>query len=86
MTEAHTPSHGYDGAADYVIRIRGHLDVRWAAWFEGLTIAQDEDGSTRIEGAIADQAALHGVLHKVRDLGLSLISVTPLEPQELRRP
>jgi len=64
----------------YEIRVRGHLDVRWAAWFDGLAIARRSDGTTTIEGPVADQAALHGLLQKVRDLGLPLISVNHAAP------
>ena len=60
----------------YEIRIRGHLEPRWASWFDGLTLTQDPDGTTVIRGEVADQAALHGVLQKVRDIGLPLVSVT----------
>ena len=62
----------------YEIRIKGHLDARWAAWFDGMSLTRDQNGTTVIHGAIADQAALHGVLQKIRDLGLELVSVTPL--------
>ena len=60
----------------YEIRVQGHLDRRWSAWFDGMTLVADDDGSTLISGQIADQAALHGLIQKVRDLGLTLISVT----------
>lgn len=60
----------------YEIRIKGHLDNHWADWFDGLTITQDPNGETRLTGPVTDQAALHGLLRKVRDLGLPLISVT----------
>lgn len=59
----------------YEIRIKGHLDQRWADWFEGLTITLENNGDTRLTGPVVDQAALHGLLKKVRDLGLPLISV-----------
>jgi len=61
---------------NYEIRVRGLLDVRWAAWFDGMQVAPEGDGTTLIYGPLADQAALHGLLARVRDLGLSLISVT----------
>jgi hypothetical protein len=64
----------------YEIRIKGHFDKRWAAWFEGLTITLEEDGDTLLTGPVIDQAALHGLLKKVRDLGLPLVSVNPVEP------
>ena len=65
----------------YEIRIKGHLDARWAAWFDGMDLSRDPDGTTTIQGSLADQAALHGLLQRVRDLGLELLSVTPLKPQ-----
>ena len=63
----------------YEIRVKGHLDARWANRFEGLTITLEENGDTLLTGPVIDQAALHGLLKKVRDLGLSLVSVCPLE-------
>jgi hypothetical protein len=77
MTERHTSSEDRPGAGRYEIRLTGHLDARWAAWFDGLTVRYESDGTTVISGSIADQAALHGLLQRVRDLGLTLVSVTP---------
>jgi len=65
--------------ATYRIRIAGQLDARWAARFDGLTITFDE-GDTLLTGPVVDQAALHGLLRRVRDLGLPLVSVSPVEP------
>jgi len=59
----------------YEIRIKGHLNARWADWFDGLTLTPESDGTTLLAGQILDQAALHGLLAKVRDLGLPLIAV-----------
>jgi len=59
----------------YQIRLKGHLDDQWTDWFEGLTITLEEDGTTLLSGPVADQAALHGLLKKVRDLGMPLVSV-----------
>jgi hypothetical protein len=63
----------------YEIRIEGHLGDRWAAWFDGFAISTDGDGTTVLRGPLVDQAALHGLLQKVRDFGIPLISVTPVE-------
>ncbi len=62
----------------YEIRLKGHLETRWVNWFDGLAITLEEDGNTLLSGPVADQAALHGLLKKVRDLGLPLISVNSL--------
>ena len=59
----------------YEIRLKGQLDARWATWFDGLAITLDENGNTLLRGPVADQAALHGLLKKVRDVGLPLLSV-----------
>ena len=66
-------------AVIYQVRIKGHLDAQWRDWFGGLTISLDANGETLITGAVVDQAALHGLLKKVRDLGMPLISVVPVD-------
>jgi hypothetical protein len=70
----------------YDIRIKGHLDERWGAWFGGLTITPEDNGNTFLTGMVADQAALHGLLRKVRDLGMPLISVIRVEPRQADAP
>jgi hypothetical protein len=65
----------------YEVRVKGHLDSRWAAWFDGLTVTRAGDGTTVIHGSVVDQAALHGLLQKVRDIGLPLISVIHVDPE-----
>jgi hypothetical protein len=71
----------------YEIRLKGHLDARWVKWFDGLTITLEEDGDTLLTGPVVDQAALYGLLKKVRDLGLPLLSVNSVEPdaEEVRK-
>ncbi|MBT2514576.1 hypothetical protein [Arthrobacter sp. ISL-30] len=66
----------------YEIRLEGHLDSRWASWFNALGLTNESDGTTVIQSQAADQAALHGLLQKVRDIGLPLISVTQVEPDK----
>jgi hypothetical protein len=74
------PTGLQDSPGRYEIRLRGHLDSRWTAWFDGLSLTNENDGTTIIGGQVADQAALHGLLQKVRDLGLPLVSVTQIQP------
>jgi hypothetical protein len=66
----------------YQIRVAGHLSSQWVDWFEGLSIILEEDGNSLLTGAVTDQAALYGLLKKVRDLGLSLLSVNQVPPLE----
>ena len=64
----------------YEIRLKGHLGSQWTDWFGGLTITLEDNGDTLLTGPVIDQAALHGLLKKVRDLGMPLVSVSPVEP------
>ncbi len=64
----------------YKIRVKGHLDSKWSDWFEGLVIHLEKDGNSLFTGPVADQAALHSVLKKIRDLGIQLVSVTLTNP------
>jgi hypothetical protein len=82
MTDQRTPTPDRPEAGRYEIRLAGRLDAHWAAWFDGLIVSQESDGTTVIGGAIADQAALHGVLQRVRDLGLPLVSVIRIEADQ----
>jgi hypothetical protein len=66
----------------YRIAIKGHLDTRWQDWFDGLSITLTDNGDTFLDGVIVDQAALHGVFRKIRNLGLTIISVNPQEKGE----
>jgi hypothetical protein len=80
MSETATGNHHSPG--QYEIRLKGHLDSRWAAWFDGLSLTHKSDGTTIIHGPVVDQAALYGLLQKVRDVGLPLISVIHVEPDQ----
>jgi hypothetical protein len=73
-----TPQHL--DAGWYAIRFKGHLEPRWAAWFDGMCLTKESDGTTRVDGPVLDQAALYGLLQRARDVGLPLISVTQVEP------
>jgi hypothetical protein len=73
-------------AGRYEIRLKGHLNGRWAAWFDGLSLSRESDGTTILRGSIPDQAALHGLLQKVRDTGLPLVSVIRIEPDPAEKP
>jgi hypothetical protein len=66
--------------AGYRLRVDGHLDDHWSAWFGDLTLTHESDGTTSLSGLVSDQAELHGLLMKVRDLGISLISVQVIDP------
>ena len=80
MSEKSTGEHHSPGR--YEIRLKGHLGARWAAWFDGLSLSRNSDGTTTIQGFVADQAALHGLLQKVRDIGVPLISVAQVHPDQ----
>ena len=83
-THASTKHHCEPGL--YEIRLKGHLRSQWTDWFEGLTITLGEDGDTLLTGPVIDQAALHGLLKKVRDLGMPLVSVNRVEPDSSEVP
>jgi hypothetical protein len=74
------PSADHAPTQRYEIRVRGHLASRWATWFDGMTLTAEDDGTTVIRGPIVDQAALHGLLQSLRDLGITLLSLIPLMP------
>jgi len=82
MTDRQTPTPDRHEAGRYEVRLTGHLETHWAAWFDGLTVRRESDGTTVISGQVADQAALHGLLQRVRDLGLPLVSVTQVEADQ----
>jgi hypothetical protein len=76
MPGAYKSEHDPDRPRTFQIRIKGHLGQQWMDWFDGLTIALEEDGNTLISGLIVDQSALHGTLKRIRDLGMPLLSVS----------
>jgi hypothetical protein len=71
--------HSADNPVTYEFRVSGRLDPLWAAHFEGLTLTPDSDGTTSLRGEIVDQAALHGVLQRLRDAGLSIVAITRVD-------
>jgi hypothetical protein len=80
MSTILNPAPDFDVPLAYQIRLKGHLGSEWAEWFGGLSITLDTDGTTLLISPAIDQAALHGLLKKVRDLGLRLLSVNPIDP------
>jgi len=80
MSNKRNPKTNPDETMVYQIRLKGHLDSQWADWFDGLTITPEDNGNTLVSGPVADQAALFGLLKKVRDLGMPLLSVNCVEP------
>ena len=80
MSATHASIDDHHEPELYEIRLKGHLDDRWAAWFGNLTLTALDNGETLLTGPVVDQAALHGLLRKVRDLGMPLISVTRVRP------
>jgi hypothetical protein len=80
MSESHASTDDPTEPGRYAIRLQGHLEARWAAWFDGLSLTHDGDGTTILAGPVVDQSALHGLLRKVRDLGLPLVSVNRVGP------
>jgi len=80
MSSKRGPDRDADQPMVYQITIKGHLSHQWADWFEGLTITLEEDGNTLLNGPVIDQSALHGILKKIRDLGMPLLSVNAVGP------
>jgi hypothetical protein len=82
MSNQRYPEINPDQPMVYQIMIKGHLDHQWTDWFDGLTITLEDDGNTLLTGLVVDQAALHGLLKKVRDLGMPLVSVNRKKPDQ----
>ena len=85
MTNEQKPKTDGDPPIIYQIRLKGYLSQQWMDWFDGLTITL-EDGNTLLSGPVVDQSALHGILKKVRDLGMPLLSVTSVRPERQEAP
>ena len=86
MSDTHAATEDQDESGLYEIRLKGRLDARWAARFEGMTLTLEDNGDTLLTGPVVDQAALHGLLRKVRDLGLPLLAVMRVEAAETDAP
>ncbi len=82
MSKPHGSTEAHDEAGRYEIRLKGHLNARWAERFEGLSLSHASDGTTILSGPVVDQAALYGLLRTVRDLALPLLSVRELGPTQ----
>jgi len=80
MNESYASTDDHNEPGIYEIRLKGHLADRWTDWFGGLSITLEDNGETLLTGPVVDQAALHGLLKKVRDLGMPLLSVTRVKP------
>src|SRR5262245_3697931 len=86
MSTPRAPTDDHREPGYYEIRLKGHLDARWIDWFEGLSFTHASDGTTILSGPLVDQAALYGLLRKVRDLGLPLIAVNQVDPKQANGP
>ncbi len=82
MTQRAEPAADPIGSTVYQIRLRGQLDQLWSDWFDGLAITWDDNGDTLLTGSVTDQSALHGLLRKIRDLGVTLVSINRLDASE----
>ena len=85
MSHQRIPTGDPAQPAVYQIRIQGHLSHHWEDWFAGMAMALEGNGDTRLTGSVTDQAALHGLLRKIRDLGMPLLSVTQVDPKQANK-
>lgn len=86
MSDTDKGNHCADSPAVYQIRLRGNLDQQWSNWFDGMEITTEEEGDTLLTGLVQDQAALLGLIRKVRNLGITLVSVQPVKPDQADLP
>ena len=86
MSKKPNPKAGSNQPTVYQIKLEGYLGQQWTDWFEGLTVTLEKGGDTVLTGPVVDQAALHGLLKKVRDLGMTLLSVNRVEPYQSAAP
>jgi hypothetical protein len=82
MSETYASTGDYDEPERYEIRLKGHLDDRWADWFDGLSLTHESDGTTVLDGPLSDQAVLHGVFNRIRDLGVAIIEVKSVDKKK----
>ena len=82
MSNTPNPKSDFDKSNIYHIKVKGHLDSQWSEWFDNLTITQEKDGTTLLAGRVVDDAALHGLLKRVRDSGMQLLSVNLIETDQ----
>jgi hypothetical protein len=82
MSEIYASTGDYDEPERYEIRLKGHLDDRWADWFDGLSLTHESDGTTVLDGPLSDQAVLHGVFNRIRDLGVAIIEVKSVDKKK----
>lgn len=82
MPKQQMSERGPDQPKVFEIRIQGHLSQQWVDWFDGLAVTLGEDGNTLLRGAVVDQSALHGILKRIRDLGMPLLSVNSVDPDQ----
>jgi len=85
MTDQQDPERDPDQPTVFQIRIQGHLSQQWQDWFEGLSITREEDGNTLLTGPVVDQSALHGILKKIRNLGMPLLSLNAAHLKDVAR-